>query len=174
MIKDVLSIRGSKIMHVETGECLALLNYPILNPDTGVIQAFWVKPITLPLKDAILLTSDILAFKKNLYIKSDKVLSDPAEIIRVASLLEDGRGFLNSSVQNEKGKKYGTVYNFTFSTETYVLRQFYTKKSILGLISFDFRVFPQERILKVLPEAVIIEDETTKKEKVHAPSIEPA
>lgn len=166
MIKDVLSIRGEKVVHFETGECLALLNLPIVHPDTGVVEAFWVKPLELPLKNAIILASDIIDFKKSIYIRSEDVIHDPAEIIKIATLLDEKRDFLYAMVQNEKGKRYGRIYNLSFSTETYVLRQIYTKRIAVGLFSFDFRVFPYERVLKVLPQVVIIDDEVTKKEKV--------
>lgn len=153
---------------------MGLLNFPIIDPDTGVIEAFWVKPLTLALRDAILMTTDILAFKKNIYIKSDKVLAEPADVVRIATILDDGRQFLNKAVRNEKGKKYGSVYNLTFSTETYVMRQLYVRRSILGLFSWGHTIFPYERVLKVLLEAVVIEDSTSKKEKVPDGSVEPA
>lgn len=166
MIKDILSIKGEQVIHFETGECLALLNWPIIDPDAGIIRAFWVKPLTLDLSNGIILTSDILAFKKKLYIRSDKVICNPAEVIRIASILDDRRTFLFATVQNEKGKKYGWVYNLSFSTETYVLRQIYSQRTIMGLFNFNRRIFPYERVLNVLPETVIIEDDNTKKDKV--------
>ncbi len=166
MIKDILSLRGEKVLHFETGEILALLNWPIIDPDTGIIEAFWVKPLTLTARNAILLTSNILAFKKNVYIKSDKMICDPTEVLRIAAILDEGREFLYASVQNEKQKDYGRVYNLSFSTETYVIRQIYSKKSFLGIFPYAQRIFPYERILKVLPRVIIIDDNNTKKEEV--------
>lgn len=166
MIKSFKSIQGEKVRHFHTGESLALLSWPIIDPDTGVIEAFWVKPLTLAMRNGIILTSNILAFKKNVYIRSDEVIVNPAEVIRIASILDDGRQFLNAHVQSEKGRQYGRIYDLCFSTETYVLRQIYCKKFFLGALSYDRRSFPYERILKVLPKKVIIDDDTTKKEKV--------
>ena len=174
MIKDILSIKGEKVVHFDTGDTLAFLNFPIFNPDTGVIEAFWVKPLTVAMKDGIILTADILAFKKKVYIKSDKVICNPAEVLRIASILDEARPFLYAVAQNEKGKRYGRVYNLSFSTETYVLRILYTQKTLLGLFAYDQRVFPYERVLRVLPKIVIIDDEGAKKEKVVEAPAEPA
>lgn len=174
MIRDILSLRGAKILHFDTGECLALLNWPIIDPDTGVIEAFWVKPLTIVQSDAILLTSDILQFKKNLYVKSDKVFCNPVEVIRIAAILDQKREFLFAPVQSEKGRRHGRVYNLSFSTETYVLRQLYTGRKLFGLIPFMTKIFPYERVLKVLPSYIVIEDNSTKTEEVVPDSAEPA
>lgn len=166
MIKNIRSIKGEKIIHFETGEALGILNLPIIDPDTGVIEAFWIKPLTLPLKNAIILTSDILAFKKNIYVESEKSITIPEQILKISSILDDGRQFLFSPLKNEKGKSYGSIYNLSFSTETYVIRQLFSKRSLLRLISLGEWIFPYERVIKVLPKVVIIDDDTTKKEKV--------
>lgn len=173
MIRDILSLRGSKILQFDTGECLAFLNWPIINPDTGIIEAFWVKPLAIAEKDAIVLTSDILEFKKNLYVHSEKVLCSPADVIRITAILDEKREILYAGVQNEKGKRYGKVYNLSFSTETYVTKQLYVRKKFLSLISFGSTIFPYERILKVLPGYIIINDDATKKEGIPN-SAEPA
>lgn len=173
MIRDILSLRGSKILQFDTGECLAFLNWPIINPDTGIIEAFWVKPIHGE-NDAVLLTTDILQFKKNLYIKSEKVFCNPAEVIRIAAILDEKREILYAPVQNERGEGYGQVFNISFSTETYVLRQLFTRKRLLGLLPFQPSIFPYERVLQVLADKVIIYDDTTKKQEVISGSTEPA
>ena len=140
----------------------------IVDPDTGMVEAFWVKPATIPFRNAILRTSDIVELKKNLYIKSDRVLAQAEDVIRISEILEDGRTFLGNAVQNEAGESYGTCVNLAFDTKTYALKQIHSRRSILGLITLDERIFSYDNILKVLPEMILVEDVATKKETLMA------
>lgn len=174
MIKDYRSILATKVMEFESGKLLALISGIIINPDTGMVEAFWVKPATLPIGNAILKVSDILEFKKNIYIKSDQILAEANDIIRINEILEEGRFFLGNNVQNEAGKSYGRCKNLTFDTKMYALKQIHTKKSILGLIILDQRIFSYENIVEVLPDKIIINDDSSKKESVMATTPETA
>jgi len=166
MMKDIKTIVGTKIVHEETGDTLGFLNLPIINPDTGVIEAFWVKPASITIGASILQTSDILSFKKNIYIRSRDRITDPSDVIRITEILDDGRRFMGSSVKSEKGNVYGHVYNVTFSTETYVIRQIYAKRSVLGLLNYKRRIFAYDSVIKVLPGEIIINDDSSVKKGV--------
>lgn len=174
MIKDYRSIVGAKVLKFDSGDLLAVVSGIIVDPDTGMVEAFWVKPATLLVRNAILKTSDIVEFKKNLYIKSDKVLAQAEDVIRISAILEEGRTFLGNSVQNEAGESYGRCTNLTFDSQTYALKQIHAKKSILGLITLDERIFSYDNILKVLPDMILVEDVATKKETLMATTPEAA
>ncbi len=174
MIKEAQSLVGSKVLHFDSGEPLAILNLPIINPDTGIIEAFWVKPFRFGTGNAIIQVGNIVEFKKNIYIKSENVIADPADIIRLSNMLAEERWFINASVRNEDGKQYGKVIDLSFDTKTYMLRQIYVEKAVLGLIPTDRRIFAWDRILKVLPDGIVIDDSTEEKEAVISDVAEPA
>lgn len=174
MIRDYLSLQGAKVLEFDSGDLLALINGIIVDPDTGTVEAFWVKPATLPLKAAVLKVSDILELKKNLYIKSDQVLAEPEDIIRISEILSDGRKFLGTSVVSEAGESYGKCMNLAFDTENFTIRQIHTQKSILGVIRTDKRIFSYNSIVRLTPEAIIVNDDNTKKEPLIATTPEAA
>ncbi|MFH0837757.1 MAG: hypothetical protein V1880_00635 [Patescibacteria group bacterium] len=174
MIRDYKSIVGAKVLEFDSGDFLAMVSGIIVDPDSGMVEAFWVKPATLPYRNAILKISDILEFKKNLYIKSDKVLAQAEDLIRISEILEDGRTFLGNSVRNEAGDSYGKCVNLAFDTKTYALRQIYSRKSALGLITLDERIFSYNSIIRVLPEMILVNDDVTKKEVLMATTPEAA
>lgn len=174
MIRDYKSVLGAKVLEFDSGDLLAMINGIIVNPDTGMVEAFWVKSATLPVKNAVLRISDIVEFKKNIYINSDKVLAQAEDVIRISEVLEDGRTFVDNAVQSEAGESYGTCVNLTFDTKTYALKQIHSRRSILGLITLDERIFSYDNILKVLPEMILVEDVVTKKETVMATTPEAA
>lgn len=166
MIRDIRSLIGGKVLEHRSGQILALISGIIIDPDTGMVEAFWVKPLTLPFKNAILKSSDILEFKMHLYVKHDSVLAQAEDLIRISEILEDGRSFLGAPVRSESGVSYGKCVNLTFDTGTYALKQIYTRRSILGLIRLDERIFSYNNIVKVLPDGIIVNDDSTKKEAV--------
>jgi sporulation protein YlmC with PRC-barrel domain len=157
---------GAKILESDSGDLLAMVTGIIINPDSGMVEAFWVKPATLPYRAAILKTTDILEFKKNLYIRSDKVLAQAEDVIRINAILEDGRTFLGNLVQNEAGDSYGRCDNLSFDTDTNALKQIHCKKSLLGVFNLDQRIFSYESIIKVLPDMILVKDDATKKDTV--------
>ena len=157
---------GTKVLEFDSGDLLGMVSGIVIDPDSGMVEAFWVRPATIPVRSAILRTSDILELKKNLYIKSDQVLAQAEDVIRVNEIIEDGRKFLGSLVQNEGGDSYGRCDDLSFDTETYALKQIHSRKSFLGLITLDERLFSYENIIKVLPGQILISDDAKEKEGV--------
>jgi len=174
MIRDYKSILGAKVLEFDSGDLLATISGIIVDPDTGMVDAFWVKPTTLSVRSAILRASDIVELKKNFYIKSDKVLAQAEDVIRISEILEDGRTFLGNVVQNEAGHSYGTCVNLAFDTQTFALKQIYSRRSILGVITLDERIFSYSNIIRVLPEMILVDDDATKKETLMATTPEAA
>lgn len=173
MIREAKSLVGAKVLEFDSGDLLALLDLPIVNPDTGVLEAFWVRPMNLPVSHAVVQVADILEFKKNIYIRSENVMADPADVIRLNEILSEGRDFLNARVMNESGKYYGKLVDLSFDTETYMLKQIDVRKTFL-FFAYDRRIFAWGRILRVLPEKIIIDDRTEQKEAIITDATEPA
>jgi len=165
---------GSKVLDFDTGEPLAILNFPIVNPDAGVIEAFWVKPLNIGMANAVVQVGNIVKFKKNIYIKSENVIADPSDIIRLSEMLSEKRRFINAPVRNEAGDGYGKVVDLSFDTETYMVKQIYVEKTVLGLIPTDRRIFGWDRIIEVLEDGIIIDDSSEEKEIVMSDAPEPA
>ncbi|MBN2307316.1 PRC-barrel domain-containing protein [Candidatus Peregrinibacteria bacterium] len=166
MVKDFKSMVGSRVLEYDSGDLLGMVSDIVIDPDSGMVEAFWVRPATLPFGNAILRTSDVLELKKHIYIRSDKVLAQAEDVIRINEILEDGRKFLGCLVQSEAGQSYGRCIDLSFDTDTYALKQIYTRKSLLGLITLDERLFSYENIIKVLPNLILINDDAKKKEGV--------
>ncbi len=166
MIKEYKSIIGTPIMHFDEGSLLAMVKDVVINPDTGKIEAFWVKPLTVPMFNAVIQSQDIVEWKKNIYIKNDSVITNPIDIIRISDIMAKETYIIGNRVQNKDGKYYGKVYNITFDTGSFYLHQIHVQKSILGIINYEQRIFSFDGIIEVTPSAIIIKDEAIEKEEV--------
>ncbi len=166
MIKEYQSIIGTPILHFEEGSLLALLKDVVIDTDTGKIEAFWVKPATILTANAVIQSQDIVEWKKNIYIRNNSVISDPADIIRISDIMAKRTYIIGNHVQNQAGDYYGKAYSIDFDTETFYLKQIYVRRSILGLINYDNRIFSFDNIIEVTPSSIIIDDKAVQKEDV--------
>lgn len=165
MIKSYQQIIGTPVVRHSDGELLALINDVIINPDTGKIEAFWVKPATIPVSNAVLKSDAITDWKKKVYIQSENEIVEAEDVIRISEILSKNTYFIGNTVKNEAGDFIGTVYDLDFDTEKLYLRQIYTEKSFL-IFSFSKRIFNSDSILKALPEYILVKDKQDIKEKV--------
>jgi sporulation protein YlmC with PRC-barrel domain len=166
VIKEYQSIIGTPILHFEEGSLLALLKDVVIDTDTGKIEAFWVKPATILTANAIIQSQDIVEWKKNIYIRNNSVISDPADIIRISDIMAKRTYIIGNHVQNQAGDYYGKAYSIDFDTETFYLKQIYVRRSILGLINYDNRIFSFDSIIEVTPSSIIIDDKAVQKEEI--------
>ncbi|MBN1258232.1 PRC-barrel domain-containing protein [Candidatus Peregrinibacteria bacterium] len=166
MLKTYLSILGSQIIDFDDGSSLGLIRDVIVDPDTGKIEAFWVKPFTLPLKHAVLQSQDIIEWKKHVYVRGESCISDPAEIIKVADILTRHTYVIGNRVRGQSGKKYGRVFSLDFDASQYYIRNIYVQKSFFGFFSYNKRVFSFDSILEILPDMILLNDDAAVKAKV--------
>jgi len=166
VIKNYKSIIGTPILDFDDGNILATVRDIVIDPDTGKIEAFWVKPLTVPIFDAVIQSQDIVEWKKNIYVKDDSVISDPADIIKISNILMKNTFVIGNRVQSEEGKLLGKVYNFDFDSNSFYLKQIHVEHSILGLIKYERRIFSFDSIVEILPEIIIVKDKRDSKEKL--------
>ncbi|MBI5421844.1 PRC-barrel domain-containing protein [Candidatus Peregrinibacteria bacterium] len=164
MIHQRGKIIGTPVLGFADGQPLGIVEDVIIHPDTGKVEALWVKPLTLPYAHAVLPVEGILSWKKHLYVSGEGALSEPDEVIRIAETLSRKEGFVGNRVRNESGKGFGRVYDLDFDTRNMTLRYLFVDKSFLGF-RFQRRFFHYDSVVQVLPDAIVVKDEEIKVEK---------
>ena len=163
-------IIGTHILRHEDGEVIALLQDLIIHPDTGKIEGFWVKPLTLPFRSAVIQSDSILECKKNIYIKDEREIAEPEDIIRISELLSRNTLFIGNHVKNKSGDGLGSVHDLDFDTKKLYLRNLYTEKAFL-IFKYNQRIFNYNTIIQVLPEYILVKEVEEKKEKAKEPAL---
>lgn len=166
MNKYFSEIIGTPVLGHADGNPLALISDIIIHPDTGKIEAFWVKPLTLPISNAVIKSDSILEWKKNVYIKDDREIAEVSDIIRISEIITRNTFFVGNNVQNESGEPLGYVYDLDFDTTKLYLNNIYTNKSFLFFFKYEQRVFSFDSILKVIPEYILVKDVQEKKDVI--------
>lgn len=153
-------------MHFEEGSLLAVVKDVIVNPDTGKLEAVWVKPAAHILSYAVIRAEDIVEWKKHLYIKSEQAIADPADIIKIAEILTDGRQIIGNEVRTEEGVVLGRVTDIDFDTRDYYLHHLHVEKRWLGMIRRDRRILSYDLIVQVFKDYILVKDKNAAKETV--------
>jgi len=166
MIRSVQQIIGNHVVGQEDGAILALIKDAVINPDSGKIEAFWVKPMNIPIKNAILLSDSILEWKKNIYINDERELAEADEIIKISEILSRNTFFIGNIVINESEEVLGSVVDVDFDTNKLYLKNIYVEKAFLGIIKYKSRIFSYDSIIKVMPEYILVKDLENIKVKV--------
>lgn len=164
MLHEYRKILGTHIVHQTEGSVLALVNDIIIHPDTGKVEAFWVKSISIPIANAILRVDDILEWKKNIYVRDERAITDPADIIRVSEILSRNTFFIGNQVKSESGQYLGKVYDLSFDGKSFSIKQLFTQKIFL-FFAFETRIFDYSSVIEVLPEYITVKNMEAKKEK---------
>lgn len=172
MIKFFREIIGTPVLHFEDGSLLASVKDVIIHPDTGKLEAFWVKTYHHPFSYGILQTQDIAEWKKKIYVKGGEAIGAPADIIKIADILSQKRLIVGNRVRTDSGVDLGRVFDLDFDTTQYFLRHIHVQKSFLGLWRYQPRILSYDLILEVLPDTILIKDKMEREEKIKEPLIE--
>ena len=171
MIKNYQSIIGTRIVRQQDRFLVGLIKDIIINPDTGKVEGFWLKSITNPLGDKVLQTQDILEWKNNIYIHDEHIISDPNDLLRIVDVLERETFVVENHVIGESDISYGSVYDLDFETDIYQINNIYCHKTIFGLFSHARSVFSYKNIVEILPEKILVKDDSTEKEIIIEPGL---
>lgn len=164
MLHEYQKIIGTHIIHQTEGAVLAVVSDIIIHPDTGKVEAFWVKSVSVPIANAIVRVDDILEWKKNIYVRDERAIVDPADIIKISDTLSRNTFFIGNRVKNKAGEYLGRVYDLSFDDKNFSIKQIFTQKTFL-LFAFESRIFSYKSIIEVLPEYITVKDIEAKKEK---------
>lgn len=163
-------VRGSSIVDDQTLFVVATLGDPLIHPDTGRIEGFFVYGYSPDASGQLfLLSQDILSWGSSLHVRSSAVLSPPGDLIRLQPLFSDTRQFLGHRIRVEGDRTLlGTCHDIQFDTRHLVVEWLFPRKY------FWYRQpLPASDILEVTDEAIWIRHPLRlTKEKIESSEIE--
>ena len=166
MIINYRSTIGTKILNFDSGELLGIITDIIVDTDTGKIEACWIKPISSPFSDAVIQSCDIVEWKKNIYIRDESAICDPAEVVKLSEILTKNTLIIGNNTENKSGERYGKVVDYDFDTKTFFIKKILSIKSFFWIFIKKESIFSYNSIIEVLQDKIIIKDLAEKKETV--------
>lgn len=146
--------RGLPVRVEETGLVAGALDEPLIHPDTGRIEGFFVRTSSFPTSQYVFLAAvDILRFGTYVWIDDEHVLGELEERIRLHQMFEEGRSVLGQPIHTQSGEVLGTCKDVQFDTRMMRLEWIFPKKW--------FRYgdgIPASSIVEVRTDAVVVRD----------------
>ena len=139
---------------------LGLLIDMVINPHTGVFEAFWVKGLD---EAKLLLPKDILFWdNQQITISDQNDLSSPSQLPRLNKIFEQECSVLKAPVYDIALKKnLGQVFDFTFDTISPRLLALEVKCGWLGI---KRQRIPQHRIQCIESNRIVVDSSALKPE----------
>lgn len=146
---------GLTVIGEETGDVLGALNGMILNPDTGVVEGFFVRTAGFwaQEKRLFLCRSDILRWGARIAVRGRDALVPVDDLVRVNEILGGRRPVLGQKIVTESGLAFGRCADVQFNTASFRLEWMFPRRFFRWGIPI-----PASQILEVRPEAVIVKD----------------
>ena len=146
------------VMSLRTGGAVALALEPIINPNNLKIEG-WFCQDSLSKDRLILLSQDVRdIIQQGLVINDHDVLSDPAELVRLQSLLKLRFTLLGKPVVTVGKKRIGKVTDYAVEMETLYIQKLYAGQSVLKSFSGGSLSIDRSQIAEITNRQVVIQD----------------
>lgn len=156
---------GLTVIGEETGDVLGALNGMILNPDTGVVEGFFVRTAEFwaQEKRLFLCRSDILRWGARIAVRGRDALASVDDLVRISEILEGKRQILGQKIVTESGFALGRCADVQFNTASFRLEWLFPRRFFRWGVPI-----PASQILEVRPEAVVVKDPPAAETEVDA------
>ncbi|MCL2451545.1 hypothetical protein FWD20_01545 [Candidatus Saccharibacteria bacterium] len=166
MLITIKNMLGSPVMSLQTGQPLARIDRPIINPHNLKIVAFYVSGSMVDFTPAVLFSEDIREFGDMGAIvdSSDNILS-PEGMVRLGEVISYGFVLDGISVIDEQKHKLGRVENYTLNPDDFMIQQLYLKPTLMKSLSVAHLTVSRDQIIAIDNQKITVRTPTVK-EKV--------
>ncbi len=165
MLKLIGSIKELPVLSLRTGQPVAYLESPIINPNNLFIEGWYVRDSRTN-ESLILLPKDVREVINQGFIVDDhEVLSTPNELIRLKDTIKLGFDPLGLKVVSEAGKNYGKVNDFAFETASFYIIKIYSSQALIKSLSGGPLSIDRSQIIEITNRRIVIEDPVVKNDE---------
>ncbi len=154
-------------MSLQTGQPLAKLGQPIINPNDLKIVAFYVSGPMVGFSPAVLFSEDIREFGEMGAIvdSSDNILS-PEGMVRLGEVMSYGFVLDSMNVVDEEKRKLGRVENYVLDPDTFMIQQLYLKPKLMKSLSVAHLTVSRNQIVAIDNDKITVKTPTVREKAV--------
>jgi sporulation protein YlmC with PRC-barrel domain len=169
MLLTIQNMLGSPVMSLQTGQPLARLGVPIINPHNLKIVAFYVSGPMVDFTPAVLFSEDIREFGEMGAIvdSSDNILS-PEGMVRLGEVISYGFMIDGIHVVDEQNHKLGRVENYTLDPNDFMIQQLYLKPTLMKSLSVAHLTVSRKQIVAIDNDKITVKIPTAREKTKEA------
>lgn len=151
------------IVSLQTGQPLANLAQPIIDPRRLIIMAFYCEGLGLDIKPAVLHTSDIREVSSiGLIVDSSDDIMSPTDLVRLQEVLKFNFSLEDKQVVDEKGRRLGKVINYSIDTDSFYIIKLHVKPGFLQALQTSELLIDRAQIVEITDSQIIVRAPTSR------------
>lgn len=149
----------SQVLSLHTGQVIARLVAPIINPHQLEVIGFYVDHAKNKQEAMVLLAGDIRQSQAGrVFINSVDELTTISDLIRLKDLIEIKYVVTDKPVRTVSKKKLGKVEEYAVDTLTWQIQKLYVKRSVFKSFSTHSLVIDRQQVLEVSDSEITVND----------------
>ncbi|MCL2173778.1 hypothetical protein FWH58_00535 [Candidatus Saccharibacteria bacterium] len=163
MLLTIRNMLGAPIMSLQTGQPLAKLGMPIINPHNLKIVAFYVNGPMVGFSPAVLFSEDIREFgEMGAIVDSSDNLLSPEGMVRLGEVISYGFILDGIHVVDEQKHKLGRVENYTLNPDDFMIQQLYLKPTLMKSLSIAHLTVSRDQIVAIDNDKITVRTPTVR------------
>lgn len=153
-------LHDSPVMGLQTGEELAKIHNPVIDPATLRIAGYELKGSLLSVQPSVLRTEDIREISDiGIIVDSSDEFVSPDDIIKLSSIYSLHFTLLNMSVIDEKKHKLGKVTDYTLDLTSFLVQQLVVRRPLFRSLNDTELIIHRSQIIEINNKAIIVHSE---------------
>ncbi len=163
MLITIERMLNQPVMSLQTGQPLAKIDSPIINPNNLKIVAFYVSGPMVDFNPAVLFAEDIREFGDMGAIvdSSDNIMS-PEGMVRLNEVINYHFQLPGILVVDENKRKLGKVESYVIDPDNLQIQQLYLKPSLAKSLSVAHLTVARDQIVEVDNNKIVVKTPTAK------------
>jgi len=158
MEKMFTNIIGTPVVEEDGTRPITTVKDVVMDPERGKIIALIVDAN----QNKVITPYDILSFGDVIRIQGREVIIDASDVIRIEEVQKINTPIYNNRVETQEGEYLGRVVDFSVEPEGLNLQKLFVAKGFLGIVRHSARIIPAKKIVEVLPEKIVVENQLNK------------
>jgi len=167
MLITIKNMLGQPVMSLQTGQPIARLGMPIINPHNLKIVAFYVSGPMVEFNPAVLFSEDIREFGElgAIVDSADNILS-PEGMVRLGEVISYDFVLDGIHVVDEQHHRLGRVENYTLNPDDFMIQQLYLKPTLMKSLSVAHLTVSRDQIVAIDNDKITVKTPTVREKAV--------
>lgn len=165
MLIPINRFADTPVLSLQTGSEVARLSTPIIDPRQLKITAFRLTDNLLDHNESVLHPEDIREIGDVGVIvdSSDKLMSIEG-LVRLQEIIDFGFELHGIRVEDDTGRKLGTVKDYAIDPESFFVKQLYVQPSLIRSLHITALTINRSQVLSIDNRKIVVKSPTVKEE----------
>ena len=161
MLVPISQLKNMPLLSLHTGQELARLGEPIINPHTLQVLGFFLEGRRLDFSPAVILTNDIREISRmGAIVDSVDKIAKPDDIVRLKQILDYNFSLINLKVVSDKKKKIGNVEDYLIDLSDFMVKQILVKPRLSNRFSIAGHTITRQQIEELDNDKIVVKSTT--------------